>query len=408
MRSSIITGTSYLPGTVLDSTVSRKVMNINQEHPEQSAIDLTLGGTFRINGKLTRIIERELDNDKIIINGFIKFNNNVYHVLQRIIFDKKIFAFCDVRGISALVAAVTRNQYVYSLRDYVSDMVIGVTDPVEFDDLIITRENMRDPVWSNLDNEGSSIFDAVDAFNENYLVDDLMETLSDHNAIYSGLEGMAYDVYGDDSGLALAKDIVRSMSDDDILTSGIISTFDILSNEGYGTKTEVLQQLSLPYTGKTNVEMTKTSENYVINPVLQVDDFNKYLCNNRVFVNSAVSKKNITTITQEMMRWLTDMHTSISEGYFKYTLPEKEILNISIGSNSDLPTDFMLVKAMNDFESVFAELIDFSSAREFDIGISKSEELYIRYKDKAGMYVLYFDMLMMCVLSHGLIRYVNT
>lgn len=408
MRSSIITGTSYLPGTVLDSTVSRKVMNINQEHPEQSAINLTLGGTFRINGKFTRIIERELDHDKNIINGFIKFNNNVYHVLQRIIFDKKIFAFCDVRGISALVAAVTRNQYVYSLRDYVSDMVIGVTDPVEFDDLIITRENMRDPVWSNLDNEGSSIFDAVDAFNENYLIDDLMESLSDHVAIYSGLEGMAYDVYGDTSGLALAKDIVRSMSADDVLTSGIISTFDILSNEGYSTKTEVLQQLSLPYTGKTNVEMTKTSENYIINPILQVDDFNKYLCNNRVFVNSDVSKKNITTITQEMMRWLTDMHVSISEGYFKYTLPEREILNISIGSNSDLPTDFMLVKAMNDFESVFAELIDFSSAREFDIGISKSEELYIRYKDKTGMHVLYFDMLMMCVLSHGLIRYVNT
>lgn len=408
MRSSIITGTSYLPGTVLDSTVSRKVMNINQEHPEQSAINLTLGGTFRINGKFTRIIERELDHDKNIINGFIKFNNNVYHVLQRIIFDKKIFAFCDVRGISALVAAVTRNQYVYSLRDYVSDMVIGVTDPVEFDDLIITRENMRDPVWSNLDNEGSSIFDAVDAFNENYLIDDLMELLSDHVAIYSGLEGMAYDVYGDTSGLALAKDIVRSMSADDVLTSGIISTFDILSNEGYSTKTEVLQQLSLPYTGKTNVEMTKTSENYIINPILQVDDFNKYLCNNRVFVNSDVSKKNITTITQEMMRWLTDMHVSISEGYFKYTLPEREILNISIGSNSDLPTDFMLVKAMNDFESVFAELIDFSSAREFDIGISKSEELYIRYKDKTGMHVLYFDMLMMCVLSHGLIRYVNT
>lgn len=408
MRSSIITGTSYLPGTVLDSTVSRKVMNINHEQPGQDAINLTLGGTFPTNGKLTRIVEREVENDKLTINGFIEYNKVVYHVLQRVCIKNNIFAFCDIRGISALIKAVTGNQSVYALRDFVSDVVIEVADPCESQDLMLVRENLRDPVWSNLDNEGSSIYESVDAFNENYLVDDLMETLCDHQAIYAGLEGMAFDVFGDVSGLQLAKDIVRSMSDDDILTSGIVSTFDILSSEGYGNKLDVLRQLTFPYTDKTTVDISKTSENFISCPVLQESDFNKYLCNNRVFTNNTISRKNITTITQEMMKWLNVMHRCIAEGYFKYILPERGIKNISIDSDYNLTTDFMLVRAMSDFESIFEELIDFSSAREFDIGISKSEELYIRYKDKEGIKILYFDLLLMCVLSHGLIRYVNT
>lgn len=408
MRSSIITGTSYLPGTVLDSTVSRKVMNINHEQPGQDAINLTLGGTFPINGKLTRIVEREVENDKLTINGFIEYNKVVYHVLQRVCIKNNIFAFCDIRGISALIKAVTGNQSVYALRDFVSDVVIEVADPCESQDLMLVRENLRDPVWSNLDNEGSSIYESVDAFNENYLVDDLMETLCDHQAIYAGLEGMAFDVFGDVSGLQLAKDIVRSMSDDDILTSGIVSTFDILSSEGYGNKLDVLRQLTFPYTDKTAVDISKTSENFISCPVLQESDFNKYLCNNRVFTNNTISRKNITTITQEMMKWLNVMHRCIAEGYFKYILPERGIKNISIDSDYNLSTDFMLARAMSDFESIFGELIDFSSAREFDIGISKSEELYIRYKDKEGIKILYFDLLLMCVLSHGLIRYVNT
>ena len=401
MRSSLITGTSYLPGTVLDSTVHRRVMDLNALVCDS----LTLGGAFQIPGNLKRIIEIDRKDDSVVINGFVNIDKQVFHLIQRVAIGNEVYSYTDVRGISMLINFIASNQSVSSLRDFVSDLVIAKsTDSSDFEESAMYRENCNDPVLSNMDNEGSSIYDTIDGFKEQYLVDAVLDGFEDNLTMYSCLD--YFDA--EEAGLDYCRDIIKSLTPDEIFTSGIITTYDILSNDGTGAKLDIIRQLTKPYLND-KYELNRNSEIYLTNPVLSKDEFLRYLCSNRRYVNRQRSQlEPVVKFSQELMNWLTMIHSSIIEGRFTYILPERSIKNACTRMTSNnFCLNYKFRQGMREFTTVFSELIDFSSAREFDISITPTEELFISFREKDKIRTLYFDLLLTSVLSYGLIRNVN-
>ena len=401
MRSSIITGTSYQPGTVLDSTVFRRVMNLNI----LTCDTITLGGQFQIPGNIKRIIEIDRKDDKVVVNGFVQIDKQIFHVLQRVAIANEVYAYTDVRGVSELINYLSSNQRVSSLRNFVSDLVVTKSaDTSDFEASAMYRENCTDPVLSNMDNEGSSIYDTIDGFKEQYLVDAVLDGFEDNLSMYSCLDYFDTET----AGLNYCRDIIKNLSPDEIFTSGIVTTYDILSNDGTGVKFDIIKRLTGPYLND-KYELNRNSEIYLSNPVLSKDDFFRYLCSDRRYVNRQKAQlEPITKFSQELMSWLTMIHNSIIEGRFRYILPEGSIKNACTGTTScNYWMNYKFRQCMRDFTTVFSELIDFSSAREIDISVTQTEELFISFRENNRIRTLYFDLLLTSILSYGLIRNVN-
>lgn len=401
MRSSIITGTSYLPGTVLDSTVHRRVMNLNVLICDT----IVLGGSFQVPGNTKRIIEIDRRDDRVVVDGFVQINKRVFHVLQRVSIGNEVYSYTDVRGVSELINYLASDQSVVSLRNFVSDLVVTKSaESSDFEASAMYRENCTDPVLSNMDNEGSSIYDTIDGFKEQYLIDAVLDGFEDNLTMYSCLD--YYDT--ELAGLNYCRDIIKNLSPDEIFTSGIVTTYDILSNDGTGVKFDIIRQLAKPYLSD-KYELNRNSEIYLTNPVLSKDEFFRYLCSDRRYVNRQKAQlEPITKFSQELMGWLTMIHNCIIEGQFTYILPEGSIKNACTGMSScKYWENYKFKRCMQDFTTVFSELIDFSSAREFDISVTQTEELFISFREKDKIRTLYFDLLLTSILSYGLIRNVN-
>ena len=400
MRSSILSRTSYQPNTVLNSTVFRKVMNLNIPNVDT----LRLGGSLPIPGKLTKIIEVERNSDSIVINGFVAIEKEVFHVMHKVLMGNNTYVYTDVNGVSSLIKYLT-DESVSSLRGFVSDLIVAKTDDTSmFEESSRLRECCTDLI-SNLDNEGSSIYETIDGFKEQYLVDAVLDGFEDDYTMYSCLD--FFDA--GEAKSAYCRDIVKSMSQDDIFTSGVVTTYDILSLDGTGARFDVIRQLSKPFMND-NYTLNRASEIYLSNPVCNKDEFLRYLCNDRRYINGQMAQlEPVSVFSQELMNWLTTMHSCIFEGQFTYILPEGSIKNAraGLGCNNYLK-NYKFIQCMKDFTSAFSELIDFSSAREIEISITQTEDMYVRFRDKDRVRTLYFDLLLTCCLSYGLIRNVNT
>lgn len=400
MKSSIESSSPYAPDSTLDSSVVRKIIDLNQSQEfGVQCTTLHLGGTFQVPSGMRRVVEKDYCGDLIIVRSFIKWNGKVYFISEKIKSKNGIFVYVITQGVAELIQALDHSVSVTSLRDCVNTII---TEEIDWLDYTNQLDAYYDPIYSNIDNEGSSIYDNVDSFNTKNLEASLFDSIEYGDSYVTELEEQLNYLFGEGTQYLYRKDIIAGLDRDELFTTGVIGAkHDILTGEPRASR--VLRQLSNPSMIE-HWDIDVCSSLRICTPVMTEKD--NLLCMHRPRpLRTVTNVIPIQTFSVDLMDWLRDIHRLVFVGRFRYILPKGETVNYAHCYPDTYLKDPMFQQVMSDFKMAFASLIDFSTVREIEISVTPTEELFITVKCNNGThYTLYADFILVSIISLGLIR----
>ena len=400
MKSSIESSSPYAPDSKLDSSVVRKIIDLNQsgEFGVQRTT-LNLGGEFHVPSGMRRVVEKDYCGDLIIVRSFIKWEGKYYFISEKIKSKNGIFVYVITQGVSELVRKLDRTALVSSLRDRVNEII---TEKIDWLNYTNQLNAYYDPIYSNIDNEGSSIYDNVDSFNTKNIEDTLLDSIEYGDSYVTELEHQLEYIFGEGSQYLYRKDIIAGLDRDELFTTGVIGARnDILTGEPRASR--VLQQLSNPSMIE-HWDVDVYSSLRIQNPVMTEKD--NRLCMHRSRpIRTVTNVIPIQTFSADLMDWLRDIHRLVFVGRFRYILPDRETVNYAHCYPDTYLKNPAFKQVMSDFSMAFAPLIDFSTVREIEISVTSTEEIFITVKcNNDQQYTLYADFILVSIISLGLIR----